>query len=313
MKSIPRISMKIDEHHRASIIYEKGKNFSIELDGLTGALTLYKNGSQSPEKLKSQKSNKPRTTKVDCWFDQEVYVRTFKYDSVLSQLQLIGKRSFVEIIDSVLLPDTATLQHYYERKHKPKILCAAFFKNRQPRTNINHFLTELDIHFAIDTNTIEIAEIGEVSMTAVFMGQQSTANGAETIASNKRYYIEANIDVEGKAENFAWKNLIETIEKDEQFRNFTKIGIIVDSDLQELEQYNSLEKPLYSNFYLPNRFQLLYATDASGNQEFAPNKLISICDKTATEALDFVVKHGKLGQIDRLGPTRIEDNAANTQ
>lgn len=290
---------------------EKCKTISAEIDGLSGTLTKYVNGNPLPEKNSSQKTNNPRSVKVEFNFNTEVYVRKVEYSPELSQLQVIGIRNFIENKDSVLTPDTAILYHFYQRKRTPKVLCAAFFNNKEPVTNINFLLTIFDAYFAVDTNTRVVEGIGVVSVSAVWIGKISNMPGLDTSGVNKHFYAEVNFDIQGKAENFAWKRLIETIEKDSQFDELKNIGIIVDSDLEELEHYNAQRKPLYADFYLPKRFQIIFATDASGSQEFVPNKLIKICDKTATETLVALLESDVLENMDRSMSTMIEDSKFN--
>jgi len=48
-----------------------------------------------------------------------------------------------------------------------------------------------------------------------------------------------------------------------------KIALIVDSDLPNIELYNSYSKPIYNEFRLPYNFRLIYASSDSGKENIA--------------------------------------------
>ena len=64
------------------------------------------------------------------------------------------------------------------------------------------------------------------------------------------------------------------------YRNLKEIGIVVDSDLGNIPDYNTGKKPIIDTFYLPDKITLLYASSDAG-KEYLPNKLIAVCDKEA--------------------------------
>ena len=71
-----------------------------------------------------------------------------------------------------------------------------------------------------------------------------------------------------------------------------KVGIIVDSELGLLSLYNNQDEPIVDDWYLPGNYQLLYAT-ADKSDDWC-NKLIRICDKTATTRLNEMQNAPKL-------------------
>ncbi len=63
-----------------------------------------------------------------------------------------------------------------------------------------------------------------------------------------------------------------------------KFAIITDHDLSNHLKYNKKELPIFYTFYLPNNFNLVFATSDSGSSNII-NMLIKKCDKNANEVL----------------------------
>lgn len=59
------------------------------------------------------------------------------------------------------------------------------------------------------------------------------------------------------SEKFVWREIIKHIIND----NSSKMAIIVDTDLENIEAYNSREKPIIDQFYLPDNIELIYACE----------------------------------------------------
>jgi len=61
----------------------------------------------------------------------------------------------------------------------------------------------------------------------------------------------------------------------------------VDSDLSNIPAYNARWTPLYGDFFLPERFQLIYASSDAGRGYLA-NKLIQMADRAAYQLLEYL-------------------------
>jgi len=62
------------------------------------------------------------------------------------------------------------------------------------------------------------------------------------------------------------------------------IGIVVDSEQDYIEAYNKRLKPIIDDFYLPENFELMYASADASNDTIL-NQAITYCDKTATQRI----------------------------
>ena len=92
------------------------------------------------------------------------------------------------------------------------------------------------------------------------------------------------MEVRIKPENFGWVLLIEYIQSKSRYQRFEKVGIIVDSDLGNLKSYNSRDKAIFESFYLPEKYQLIYASSDAGKDLFA-NQMLKYADKVSTQCL----------------------------
>ncbi len=98
-------------------------------------------------------------------------------------------------------------------------------------------------------------------------------------------------NIKDKEENIAWMTAIELIQKNPVVTENLKIGIIVDSDLGNIDRYNNRESPIYGNFYLPANMHLVYAS-TDGGKEYAANRLISLADKESSKLLTVLAASG---------------------
>jgi len=100
------------------------------------------------------------------------------------------------------------------------------------------------------------------------------------------------MEVRDRPENLGWMKLIEHIQSEDKYSEYEQIGIIVDSDLENLKSYNSNITPIFDNFYLPQKFQLIYASSDTGKDLFA-NQMLKYADKASSQCLKELEK----GQI----------------
>ena len=89
-----------------------------------------------------------------------------------------------------------------------------------------------------------------------------------------------------KIENRNWKSLIEYILQHPVYKPEHKLGIIVDSDLGEIDNYNSKQKPIFSEFYLPDNFELIFASDKTSDNPLS--QAIKNCHDLSTKTLKII-------------------------
>ena len=176
----------------------------------------------------------------------------------------------------------------YQRANKPG------FKETNTVTNttltsVEQNIISYDWLMAIDTNTNVIlgrkVHLG-LAVEIVAMTQQ----GLKFVDPQFRYatHFTFSGDYE-KPELMNWKQLIEFVIEDAGYTPEIKIGIIVDSELGNIQAYNKREMPIIGDFFLPANFQLMYASaDAQNDSVF--NQAIAFCDKTATYLLEELKK-----------------------
>lgn len=149
--------------------------------------------------------------------------------------------------------------------------------------SVGEILKNFDIVYASDTNTKLMPDgITRCSAGVAFKGEicQTSEQGG-TLTCRPYRLIRWVWNAEAKIENITWKGIIQEIQKDEQ--STKRIGLVVDSDLGNLEAYNNRTLPLTEDFYLPENFSLLYAS-ADYTDEWS-NKMIRMCDREAAGQL----------------------------
>lgn len=147
-------------------------------------------------------------------------------------------------------------------------------------TNEIYALSYFDRIFAVDTGTKEL-DGTKVSIGYVIECRlKKTHDGAFFDPFHRACYEFRG--VQEKQENFAWHILICSIIHSPDYSSDDHYAIITDSDLGAHEDYNTRNKPYFSNHYLPINFTLLYAYDQSVSLS---NQAIKLCDKEASRIL----------------------------
>lgn len=217
-------------------------------------------------------------------------VENFQYNAELDNGNVeVGESCAIIISDSgIILHDNDTgeafpidlpLTTFYERKSgKDKVV------NYLPAgalTDPNKIILNYDRIIAIDTNTKE-----KTSVTAIAQCfTQKTPSGFDGIIIITCHKWDSTQFP--KPEMQAWAAVMHKmiLQKPEILTSDIRIAVIVDSELGLLQEYNTHQRSLAPNFYLPPNFTLIYASADSGS-EFLANKLIQLCDKHATQTLN---------------------------
>ena len=183
----------------------------------------------------------------------------------------------------------------YSRKKGPKVISRipqddADIQFGQDRTINENY----KIVFAVDTNTKIINEKA-VSVTGIIQAQKIFAVDNEGLATDTWQFftpfcIEC-INIQSSPENLGWMLVIDHIQSTKRFNDFRKIGVIVDSDLDNLKAYNAREKPFFDNFYLPERFHFIYASSDIGRDQFA-NSMMKFADQASSQCLKALMERG---------------------
>lgn len=138
---------------------------------------------------------------------------------------------------------------------------------------------------AVDTNTKE-SGAERISITGALLARAALMPGCLRLERLELKCYEFR-NVVGKPENLAWREVLRGLPLEVRGK---RIGLVVDSDLGQIESYNSQTLPIYENFYLPTYVKLIYASSDFKN-EHAYNLLISRADAEAREILEHVISH----------------------
>lgn len=88
-----------------------------------------------------------------------------------------------------------------------------------------------------------------------------------------------------KPERYGWMKVINSLLKSSLYNADRSYGVIVDSDLDDLQKINSRENSIIADFYVPKNISLIYASADTGMDNMF-NKLIQQADQVAKKSLN---------------------------
>ncbi len=137
---------------------------------------------------------------------------------------------------------------------------------------------------AIDTNTISFFSTRFHRDIKISLGiglvLNYDANKVQLDPINRPFLTTPNCE---KPENENWVRVIELLRSSCQCTDPRKIGIIVDSDLGNIEAYNKRTLPVFANYFLPDEYELIFASDKVKDNIF--NKMIGACHAISKDLL----------------------------
>jgi len=92
-----------------------------------------------------------------------------------------------------------------------------------------------------------------------------------------------------KVENFGWLAAYEQLVAGGQIIAGTRVGMIVDSDLGNIPDFNDRSAPFFEDRYLPPGVQLIYASADSGSENVV-NRVLQAADSISIQALDTIAR-----------------------
>jgi len=192
----------------------------------------------------------------------------------------------------------------YQRNKSPKIITKIPQTTEQFQMSPYSFLQHFDVIFAVDTNSRKIgSDLHSVAAMSILEVLEITKkpNGAITKVKLNMNMFGALIrgkNIPGNPESWFWKIAIEDGIKKlyPKYSIDLRIGLVVDSNLDNIEKFNSRELPIYENYYLPKNISLIYASADTGS-DYVLNKLIMICDREACLQLDSIEKGTSTNEV----------------
>lgn len=187
----------------------------------------------------------------------------------------------------------------YERAKGPKVLSRIPLAQDHITFDTDEVLKrKYDYICAVDTNTKIIngkthSVVGIMSTEPVtIFDKDGLKNGWKHDCPLSLEYVELKRE---KPENFGWLAALENLQKYKKVYPNMRIGMIVDSDLGNIKDYNERKKPVDGPDFLPENVQLIYASSDAGKESMV-NILLAAADSAASQILD-AVEAGKLKPI----------------
>ena len=147
-----------------------------------------------------------------------------------------------------------------------------------------------DVVYAIDTNTKQNSDswfsVGALVKLIKFEEEEKDTFTYEI--KPIQYITSANKQHKANMEQWVWLKVIELIREHEPADK--KIGLVVDSDMNNVDKYNNKEKKICDREFLPENITLLYASADNKNYNIL-TIMIAKADKFASEYLKEVCKH----------------------
>lgn len=173
-----------------------------------------------------------------------------------------------------------TMVEYYQGENKRRVTTKATHLS-YATDRVDSWIVNFDRIYAIDTNTC-IKPIGNYncSVGAVMRCDNEMESDIQGILHGNIYFTIhwQHPETMKKMEPVTWQKAIKIIQKEES--PDAKIGIVVDSELGNLEAYNDRKLPINGDWMLPENFTLIYAS-ADHPGEWT-NTVIKECDRVAS-------------------------------
>lgn len=175
----------------------------------------------------------------------------------------------------------------YERPKGPKIISRIPQADRSLSFDTSAALTKnYDFLCAVDTNT-RIIRGQKIAVVGVVVFKE----GVPPAGATEYWHLDVpfcwefvGIKVD-KPENFGWLAAWEELSRRRLVTPLMRVGMVVDSDLGSISDYNSRQKPFFEERVLPSNVQLIYASADTGS-DILVNKVLKIADSASSQVLD---------------------------
>lgn len=207
----------------------------------------------------------------------------------------IGVDGSIRMFDKLgqeMLPENIQRAVHYEREKGPKYQSFATAKNQTTTIGGLEDLARFESLIALDTNTVEI---NGVRVSAAFfivcrLSPEPLGFRVESLDGQGHLYEFHNVPLGSNPEMLAILKVAHDIERGRRMPRQSKIAFVNDSDMVRHFAISALEQPIYGSQYLPEGFELRYASADTGQELI--NKLVRFCDTQSKEHLARL-KYGK--------------------
>lgn len=173
---------------------------------------------------------------------------------------------------------------FHDRAKGPKVRTQQKLNDGDGAIHGLEALSRYDVIFAIDTNTKEIS--GERVSISGFIPFSLEKEGTDykVVLQENSVQLYDFRGVGEKPELVAIAKLVLDLKKSGASSESVKVGIVTDTELGSLRDFNNCDRPIYKDIFLPKNFSLLYASSDTGFEIL--NKFIRLCDREAGRTLD---------------------------
>lgn len=175
-------------------------------------------------------------------------------------------------------PDKAVSMLSYDREKGPKILSKMPKVGNVTRAYVDAGLLQFDKIVSIDTNS-KAFESDTVCVMATVMMTPSKILGNVVLKDPRTIAIEFWNPTD-LPERVGWLLAMQAILDTEEYASGARFGVIIDSDLGNLENYNAREMEIVPGFVLPDQMTLIYGS-ADNKNDTAINKMINMTDRAS--------------------------------
>jgi hypothetical protein len=226
---------------------------------------------------KSRKNErKPRSTRLYLDMGKPVVLNHFT----------IGKNGSITVgsVSGQEQPIASYVITTYERDKGHKVINRLTVSPENLTFVPNEVLTHYACILAVDTNK-PIKELPNVFFTGVVPAKVlHQSDGRLELQIYQESVAELhNLNV--PYERFGWSFVCTSVI---DRHSETRVAVIVDSDLKSIPSINRRDEPILDDCYLPNGFELLYASSDTGSGYIA-NDLIRRCDRNTREVARQIV------------------------
>ena len=175
----------------------------------------------------------------------------------------------------------------YDRPKGPKVLSRVPQKHVDVSFDAPEALEKnFDFLCAVDTNTRgirgkNVSMVGVVAFQAVWVPEEA---GLTKYWQFDVPFCLEYVEIKSAPENFGWLAALERLRIQDLINGALRVGMVVDSDLGNIADYNHRKRPVDGSDYLPANVQLVYATGDAGKDNIL-NKALSLADSVASQTL----------------------------
>jgi hypothetical protein len=178
------------------------------------------------------------------------------------------------------------LERRYARERKPKVISKIPLERGRLFNRASESIDDAyDIICAIDTNWAQVLN-KNVHVTGIELYEKQwidSARGLERVWRFHSPFCIQFIELAPKQENAGWSAALHQLESQRFISRTQRVGVVVDSDLGNLEFYNQRKERFDGFNYLPSKWKFIYASDVT--VETLPNHAIRNAHKISHSLL----------------------------